>query len=67
VGGDIAGGLTTVRQMLLGARPGRSPYTTNVRGVYLCSSSTPPGPGAHGMCGWYAAGSAMAALERARR
>ena len=65
VGGDIAGGLTTARQMLLGARPGRSPYATNVRGVYLCSSSTPPGPGAHGMCGWYAAGSAMGALERA--
>jgi phytoene dehydrogenase-like protein len=64
VGGDIAGGLTTVRQMLLGARPGRSPYATNLPGVYLCSSSTPPGAGAHGMCGWYAAGSALRALSR---
>jgi phytoene dehydrogenase-like protein len=64
VGGDIAGGLTTPRQMLFGARPGRSPYATNVPGVYLCSSSTPPGPGAHGMCGWYAAGSALRALAR---
>lgn len=64
VGGDISGGLMTVRQMLLGARPGRSPYATNVRGVYLCSSSTPPGAGAHGMSGWYAAGSALRTLRR---
>jgi phytoene dehydrogenase-like protein len=64
VGGDIAGGLTTARQMLLGARPGHSPYATNVPGVYLCSSSTPPGAGAHGMCGWYAAGAALRALVR---
>ena len=63
VGGDISGGLMTVRQMLLGARPGRSPYATNVRGVYLCSSSTPPGAGAHGMSGWYAAGSALRMLR----
>jgi phytoene dehydrogenase-like protein len=63
VGGDIAGGLTTPRQMLLGPRPGRSPYATNIKGVYLCSSSTPPGAGAHGMCGWYAAGAALRALR----
>ena len=63
VGGDISGGLMTVRQMLFGARPGRSPYATNVRGVYLCSSSTPPGAGAHGMSGWYAAGSALRMLK----
>jgi phytoene dehydrogenase-like protein len=59
VGGDIAGGLMTTRQMLLGPRPGRSPYTTNLDGVYLCSSSTPPGAGVHGMCGWHAAGTAL--------
>jgi phytoene dehydrogenase-like protein len=64
VGGDISGGLMTVRQMLFGARPGRSPYATNVRGMYLCSSSTPPGAGAHGMSGWYAAGSALRRLAR---
>jgi phytoene dehydrogenase-like protein len=64
VGGDISGGLMTIRQMLFGARPGRSPYATNVPGVYLCSSSTPPGAGAHGMSGWYAAGSALRALSR---
>jgi phytoene dehydrogenase-like protein len=63
VGGDIAGGLMTVRQMLLGARPGRSPYATNLRATYLCSSSTPPGAGVHGMCGWYAAGSALRTLR----
>jgi phytoene dehydrogenase-like protein len=64
VGGDIAGGLTTARQMLLGPRPGHSPYATNLPGVYLCSSSTPPGAGAHGMSGWYAAGGALRALKR---
>jgi phytoene dehydrogenase-like protein len=64
VGGDISGGLMTPRQMLFGARPGRSPYATNLPGVYLCSSSTPPGAGAHGMCGWYAAGAALRALKR---
>jgi phytoene dehydrogenase-like protein len=64
VGGDISGGLMTVRQMLFGARPGRSPYATNVPGIYLCSSSTPPGAGAHGMSGWYAAESALRALAR---
>jgi phytoene dehydrogenase-like protein len=64
VGGDISGGLMTVRQMLFGPRPGRSPYATNVDGVYLCSSSTPPGAGVHGMSGWYAAGSALRNLRR---
>jgi phytoene dehydrogenase-like protein len=64
VGGDISGGLMTMRQVLLGARPGRSPYATNVAGTYLCSSSTPPGAGVHGMCGWYAAGSALRTLRR---
>lgn len=63
VGGDIAGGLMTVRQMLFGARPGRSPYATNLRDTYLCSSSTPPGAGVHGMCGWFAAGSAFRTLR----
>jgi len=66
VGGDIAGGLTTARQMLFGPRPGRSPYATNLPGVYLCSSSTPPGAGAHGMCGWYAAGAVLRSLTRQR-
>ena len=59
VGGDIAGGLMTVGQMLLGPRPGRSPYRTGAPGVFLCSSSCPPGAGVHGMAGWHAAGLAL--------
>lgn len=59
VGGDLAGGLMTISQMLLGPRPLRSPYRSGAPGVYLCSSSTPPGAGVHGMCGWHAAGALL--------
>ncbi|WP_010524992.1 NAD(P)/FAD-dependent oxidoreductase [Nesterenkonia sp. F] len=60
VGGSISGGVPTLPQFL--ARPtAGAPYTTGVDGVYLCSSSTPPGGGAHGMNGWHAA---HAALQR---
>jgi phytoene dehydrogenase-like protein len=64
VGGDLAAGLMTAGQVLLGPRRSsvaRSPYRTNVPGVYLCSSSCPPGPGIHGMAGWHAAGEALRA------
>src|SRR5262249_45582444 len=59
VGGDIAGGAADLRQIL--ARPALSlnPYRTAIDGVYLCSSSTPPGVGVHGMCGHFAALSAL--------
>jgi phytoene dehydrogenase-like protein len=59
VGGDINGGALTLRQIV--ARPvlQRSPYRTSLAGVYLCSASTPPGGGVHGMCGFYAARQAM--------
>jgi len=59
VGGDIGAGLATLRQTI--ARPVArwNPYRTSIDGVYLCSSSTPPGGGVHGMCGWYAARSAL--------
>lgn len=63
IGGDIAGGLMLARQMLLGPRRRRtavSPYRTAVDGVWLCSSSCPPGPGIHGMAGWHAAGEVLA-------
>ena len=52
VGGDIGGGAADLRQFLL--RPTRRHYRTPLRGVYLCSASTPPGGGVHGMCGYHA-------------
>jgi phytoene dehydrogenase-like protein len=59
VGGDIPGGLMSLRQVVLGPRPGRSPYRTALDGVFVCSSSTPPGAGCHGMSGWHASGVAL--------
>jgi phytoene dehydrogenase-like protein len=57
VGGDISGGMQDVWQMLF--RPTRRRWRTPLRNVYICSSSTPPGAGVHGMCGYYAARSAL--------
>jgi phytoene dehydrogenase-like protein len=59
VGGDIVTGANTLRQLLFRPRPALDPYSTGVDGVYLCSAATPPGAGAHGMCGWHAARSAL--------
>jgi phytoene dehydrogenase-like protein len=60
VGGDISGGANTLAQLI--ARPvlRRVPYSTPVPGLYLCSASTPPGGGVHGMCGHLAAKAALA-------
>jgi phytoene dehydrogenase-like protein len=59
VGGDIVGGANTLRQLV--ARPTfqRVPWRTPLRGVYLCSASTPPGGGVHGLCGLAAANVAL--------
>jgi hypothetical protein len=59
VGGDINGGVQDLRQTLLRPVPRWNPYRTPLDGVYLCSSSTPPGGGVHGMCGHLAATSAL--------
>jgi phytoene dehydrogenase-like protein len=61
-GGDIAGGALTLRQLLF--RPTLSAYSTGARNLFLCSASTPPGGGVHGMCGYHAA---MRAFETWRR
>jgi phytoene dehydrogenase-like protein len=50
--------------MVFRPRAALDPYTTGVPGVYICSAATPPGAGAHGMCGYNAAGSALRRLER---
>ena len=59
VGGDIAGGAHTIDQLVFRPFPQTNPYATPIDGVYLCSASTPPGAGAHGMCGYHAVRSAI--------
>jgi len=63
IGGDINGGMMDLRQVFARpvARP--TPYRTPLKGVYLCSASTPPGGGVHGMCGYHAARVALADLR----
>ena len=55
VGGDINAGIQDIRQQFTRPTARWVPYSTPVKGIYLCSSSTPPGGGAHGMCGYHAA------------
>jgi phytoene dehydrogenase-like protein len=59
VGGDIGGGANTLGQLIARPAPRLVPYSTPVRGLYLCSSSTPPGGGVHGLCGYLAARAAL--------
>jgi phytoene dehydrogenase-like protein len=67
VGGDIMTGAKDVRQLMLGPRTTWSPYTLGVPGMYICSAATPPGPGAHGMCGVNAAKLALSREHIAAR
>jgi len=66
VGGDVSGGASTLRQTFFRPTPRWNPYRTALPGVYLCSSSTPPGGGVHGMCGDWAARTALADLGQRR-
>lgn len=59
VGGDIGGGATDLPQLFFRPTMRWDPHRTPVRGVYICSSSTPPGGGVHGLCGYHAARSAL--------
>ncbi|MBV9661360.1 MAG: NAD(P)/FAD-dependent oxidoreductase [Acidimicrobiales bacterium] len=54
-GGDIGGGVATLRQTVFRPRVSWNPYRTGIDGVYLCSAATPPGAGVHGLCGYWAA------------
>jgi phytoene dehydrogenase-like protein len=60
VGGDITGGALDRRQLLF--RPTWQHYATSSKNIFLCSASTPPGGGVHGMCGYHAARMALARL-----
>jgi phytoene dehydrogenase-like protein len=59
VGGDIIGGVQDLAQQFARPTLKRVPYAIPVKGLYLCSSSTPPGGGVHGMCGYFAAKAAL--------
>jgi phytoene dehydrogenase-like protein len=59
VGGDINGGVQDLRQLYTRPAVRLNPYSTPVAGLYICSSSTPPGGGVHGMCGHFAAKAAL--------
>ena len=59
VGGDINGGAATLWQLVSRPVLRPNPYKTPLQGVYLCSASTPPGGGVHGMCGYHAARAAL--------
>ncbi len=67
IGGDIVTGSNDGLQLVFRPRAALDPYPTGIRGVYLCSAATPPGAGAHGMCGYNAAQSALRRLAPDRR
>ena len=67
VGGDINGGAADLRQLFTRPVARLTPSATPLAGVFICSSSTPPGGGVHGMCGVHAAQAALRHLEKTRR
>jgi phytoene dehydrogenase-like protein len=62
IGGDINGGIQDIRQLFTRPVPSLNPYRTPAPGIYICSASTPPGGGVHGMCGLHAARAALRAI-----
>jgi phytoene dehydrogenase-like protein len=64
IGGDINGGAQDLAQFWTRPALRLNPYTTPVDGLYLCSSSTPPGGGVHGMCGYHAAQAALCRIKQ---
>jgi len=66
IGGDIGGGANDLFQLFTRPIPRLDPYSTPDKRIFLCSASTPPGGGVHGMCGYFAAQSALKTIRRAR-
>jgi phytoene dehydrogenase-like protein len=64
IGGDINGGAQTITQFFTRPVARWVPYSTPLKGIYLCSSSTPPGGGVHGMCGYHAARAVLKELGK---
>jgi phytoene dehydrogenase-like protein len=63
IGGDINAGVQDLRQLFTRPAPRLNPYTTPNKQIYICSSSTPPGGGVHGMCGYHAARAVLGKIE----
>jgi phytoene dehydrogenase-like protein len=59
IGGDINGGVQDFFQLYTRPTISLNPYKTAAKGIYICSSSTPPGGGVHGLCGYFAAQAAL--------
>ena len=64
IGGDINSGVQDLGQFFTRPLWSLNPYKMSNQGIYLCSSSTPPGGGVHGMCGYHAARAALRSLTR---
>jgi phytoene dehydrogenase-like protein len=66
VGGDINGGAIDISQLFTRPALRLSPYRSSAKGIYICSASTPPGGGVHGMCGYHAARQALRDIFKIR-